>query len=84
MGYRRLFILVEGEDDIRFFEKIIAPKQRENYNLVQTIRYAVTKKEKIDNFLKSIKVMGADYIYVIDINNSPCVSAKKQETQNKW
>jgi hypothetical protein len=26
--------------------------------------------------------MGADYIYVTDIDNSPCVTAKKQEIQN--
>jgi len=83
MGYRRLFIWVEGDDDERFFEKIIEPKLRKKYNFVETRRYAVMKKEKIDNFLKSIKAMGADYIYVADINNSPCVTAQKQETQNK-
>jgi hypothetical protein len=41
------------------------------------------KKEKIDNFLKSIKAMGADYIYVTDINNSPCVTARKKEIQSR-
>jgi len=84
MGYRRLFIWVEGEDDKRFFEKIIEPKLRKKYNFAETRCYAALKKEKIDNFLKSIKAMGADYIYVTDINNSPCVTAKKQETQSKF
>jgi len=83
MGYRRLFIWVEGEYDARFFEKIIEPKLRNKYDFVETRRYAALKKEKHDNFLKSIKAMGADYIYVIDINNSPSVTAKKQETQDK-
>ncbi|MDI6782651.1 MAG: hypothetical protein QME64_00975 [bacterium] len=83
MGYRRLFIWVEGEDDERFFEKIMEPKLQKMYNFVETRRYASLKKEKIDNFLKSIKAMGAEYIFVIDINSSPCVTAKKQETQNK-
>lgn len=27
--------------------------------------------------------MGADYLYVIDINNSPCVTAKKDEILSK-
>jgi len=82
MDYRRLFIWVEGEDDERFFEKIIEPELQKKYNFVETRRYATLKKEKIDNFLKSIKAMGADYIYVKDINNSPCVTATKQEIQN--
>ena len=77
MGYKRLFIWVEGDDDERFFEKIIEPKLRNKYDFVETRRYASLKKEKRDNFLKSIKAMGADYIYVIDINNSPSVTAKK-------
>ena len=83
MGYRKLFIWVEGEDDERFFEKILQPKLQKKYNFVETRRYVTLKKEKIDNFLKSIKAMGADYIYVTDINNSPCVTAKKQEAKNK-
>jgi len=75
MGYRRLYIWVEGEDDERFFKKIMEPKLQKKYDFVETRCYAAMKKEKIDNFLKSIKAMGADYIYVTDINNSPCVSS---------
>ena len=43
------------------------------------------KKEKVDNFLKSIKSMKAsyDYIFTTDINNTPCITAKKQEIQDK-
>jgi len=83
MNCRRLFILVEGNNDERFFEKIIKPKLEKKYNWVKIWRYANKKKEKIDNFIKSIKAMNADYIYVTDINNSPCVTAKKQKIQNK-
>ncbi len=31
------------------------------------------------NFLKSIDAMKAKYIYITDINNSPCITAKKQK-----
>lgn len=82
MSYRRLFIRVEGEDDRRFFKKILEPKLKNKYNFIETRCHAVLKKEKIDNFIKSIKAMGADYIFVIDINNSPCVSSKKQKLQD--
>ena len=83
MGYRKMFIWVEGNDDVRFFDKIIKPKLRGKYNLVEIIHYAHWKEEKVDNFLKSIKAMNADYIYLADINESPCVTAKKQEIKGK-
>ncbi len=78
-----LYIFVEGNDDKRFFQSILEPKLQRKYNLVETRCYANLKKEKVDNFLKSIKAMGADYIYVTDINNSLCVTAKKQKKQNE-
>ena len=76
--YKLLFIWVEGEDDERFFNKILVPKFLEKYSGVKIIKYATMKREKVDNFIKSIKAMGADYIYLTDINNAPCVTAKKR------
>jgi hypothetical protein len=78
-----MFIWVEGTDDERFFKEIIEPKLRGKYNFVETRSYSTLKKEKIDSFLKSIKSMRADYLYATDINNSPCITAKKQEVCNK-
>jgi hypothetical protein len=83
LGYKRLYIWVEGDDDVRFFERIIKPKFVEKYNSVEVRPYAGRKKEYIDNFIKSIKAMNNDYIYVRDINDSPCVSDKKQKIQGK-
>ena len=83
MTYKLLFIFIEGNDDERFFEKIIVPKLKEKYNALQILKYAKVKNKKIDSFLKSVKAMGAEYIYATDINLAPCVTAKKQETLNK-
>jgi len=83
VGYKRLFIWVEGEDDIRFFNKIIKPMLDKKYDFVEVRSYATLKREKIDNFLRSIKAMNATYIYVTDINDAPCITAKKQEIQDK-
>ena len=82
MEYKGLFIWVEGEDDARFFENIMIPQLQKEYNFVKMIRYATMKREKINNFLKSIKLMSADYICVTDINSSPCVTSKKQKVKN--
>lgn len=47
-------------------------------------QHSQEKREYIENFIRSIKSMNfADYIFVVDINNAPCVTAKKQEIQSK-
>lgn len=79
MGYKRLFIWVEGQDDIRFFNRIIKSILEKKYELVEVISYANMSRQKFTNFLKTIKAMNASYIYVTDINNSPCISAKKEQ-----
>ncbi|MEM0202962.1 MAG: hypothetical protein QXO16_00290 [Archaeoglobaceae archaeon] len=80
----KLYILVEGDDDERFFDKIIKPLLREKY-YVKIVKYAEwkMKKEKIENFIRSCQSMKADYIYVTDLNASPCVTVKKEEIMRK-
>ncbi|MFN3384520.1 MAG: hypothetical protein ACK401_06470 [Archaeoglobaceae archaeon] len=80
----KLYILVEGDDDERFFDKIIKPLLREKYD-VRIVKYAEwkMKKEKIENFIRSCQSMKADYIYVTDLNASPCVTVKKEEIMKK-
>jgi len=62
--YKLLFIFVEGNDDERFFNRILSPKLQEKYDTVMIIKYATMEKEKVNEFIKSIKAMGAEYIYV--------------------
>ncbi|MGQ4915403.1 MAG: hypothetical protein ACP6IU_11770 [Candidatus Asgardarchaeia archaeon] len=83
MDYKVLYIFVEGNDDERFFQEIIVPILQEKYNTIKIIKYAQKSKkfEYIEKFIRSIQSMNYDYIYVTDINNSPCVTAKKQEIQ---
>ncbi len=80
--YKRLFIWVEGDDDERFFNKILMPYLKTRYDLIDIVKYAQTKRDKINNFIKSIKDMGADYIYARDINNARCITDKKQHIKD--
>lgn len=84
MNYAVLYIFVEGDDDERFFREILLPTLKKKYNDVKIIKYAQKPKkfEFIEKFIRSIISMGGDYIYVTDINDSPCITAKKQEIQN--
>jgi len=75
---KRLFILVEGEDDVRFFGRIIKPLVAPRYDSVEIMPYACIKREKVNNFLKSVRQMGNDYIFVADIDRERSVRDKKQ------
>jgi hypothetical protein len=83
MSYKQLFIFVEGPDDERFFERIVKPKFEEKYDVVRIWRYANVTDKKVYNFLKSVKGMGAEYILVTDIDNAPCVTARKDEVKKR-
>jgi len=80
---KQLFFLVEGNDDERFIQKIIKPIFEGKYD-IKIWKYAQQDKEKIDKFLKNIKEMGAEYIFIVDINSAPCVTSKKQEILKKY
>jgi len=75
---KRLFILVEGEDDVRFFGRIVKPLFVHRYDSVEIIPYACIKREKVNKFLKSVTEMGNDYIFAADIDTERSVRDKKQ------
>lgn len=76
-----LYIFVEGNDDERFFEEVLVPILRRKYMDIKIIKYAQkpNKFEYVRRYIESIQSMGKDYIYVTDVNSSPCVTAKKEE-----
>jgi hypothetical protein len=75
---KRLFILVEGEDDIRFFGRIVKSLLVSRYDSVEIIPYASIRRAKVNNFLKSVRLMKNDYIFVADIDTERSVRDKKQ------
>jgi len=85
MNYKRLFILVEGDDDERLFQIILKQKLEVKYDEVKIWKYRQEKYKRVHDFIKAIKAMpNAEYIYVADIDKSPCVTNKKQEIKNKF
>jgi len=75
---KRLFIFVEGEDDIRFFGRIVKPLFVSRYDAVEIIPYAGLKRQKVNNLLISIIKMKSDYILAADIDQERSVRDKKQ------
>lgn len=85
MNSKVLYIFVEGDYDEEFFKKILIPKLEEEYSYIKIVQYAQKPKkfEYIKKFIRSILSMDAEYIFVADIDDFPCVTAKKQKIQNK-
>jgi len=82
-SYKIIYILVEGEDDKKFIEKILKPKLKEKYNEVKIYLFANKRKDKINNLIKSIDSQGNEYIYMTDINDSPCITEKKERIKRR-
>ena len=82
MTYRTLYILVEGGDDARFFERVVRPMFENEFGHVQLWQYSQQEKEKVNTFLDSIRAMQAagiaDLIIVADLDESPCVTDRKE------
>ncbi len=77
MEYRQLFILVEGDDDVRFVEKIVKPFFEKKYNAVFVRPYAQMKKKSVNNIIKSIKDLRNEYLFLADMDQKNCISEKK-------
>lgn len=84
MAYKRLWLLVEGNDDKRFFEGIIETVFENKYDFVRTWKFAQEPRKRTGNFLKSIKAMNSDYFFLRDINNDPCVTVRKEKLKDKY
>ena len=76
--YRRLYLLVEGDDDERFARRVVIPALSPRYDYILLWKYAQQKTEKVNSFLRSLKAMGASYFLLADIDANPCFPAKRE------
>jgi hypothetical protein len=77
-----LYVLIEGNDDERFFQTVLKPMFEKKYDSVVSWKYAEQKNEKIIKFLRNIEAMDADYICLTDNNGSPCVTDRKERLKH--
>jgi hypothetical protein len=82
--YRFLWIFVEGSDDRRFVDRVLRPILEKKYDYLDTWEYAQEPDEKTMEFLRSIRSMKADYLFLADIDNSPCVTTRKEILAHKY
>ena len=78
MAAKRLFIFVEGSDDVRFFDTIVKPRLEHAFESVELITFACTKSVKVDRFIRGINAMQHSYLIVTDIDFEKNVNGKKR------
>ncbi len=73
-----LYVLLEGNDDERFFEAILKRKFEEKYLKVRIWKYAEKPKSKIRKFIDIIEDQtNWDYLYFCDFDSEICIAKKK-------
>ena len=61
--HKKLFILVEGPSDKRFFSKVFKPEFETRYRRVHIRQYGEMKKELVIKLIDEIKADEDHYIY---------------------
>jgi hypothetical protein len=84
MKESRLFLFVEGNDDERFFSRIVNPLFEDRYASIEIISYASMKSEKVCRFVRSIIDMGHDFILFADIDEEQTVKVKKSLLKERF
>lgn len=79
-----LYLFVEGSHEREFFVELGEKIFKDKYDEIKLVPYKQETKEWIKNLLKSIKSMGAGYIWFSDLNDSPCVSNRKGKLKEKY
>jgi hypothetical protein len=74
--FNELHIWVEGDNDRRFFENIIAPMFKNSFNKVDIIQYRQMKKQYVNAIIKKIKGKN-EYIFTKDMDFPACMTLKK-------
>lgn len=75
---KRLFVLLEGDDDVRFFKKVLLDPLRERFDSVILWKFAQQKKKKVAAFIRTVQDLGSDYLLFTDMDEAPCVTEKKR------
>ena len=72
-------MLLEGNDDERFAQKVLGPILEDHYDSIVFWKHAEATTKRVVKLMHCIIAKRSDYIYFGDINSQPCVGSKKQD-----
>ena len=75
----KLFFLLEGPDDERFFKSVLEEKFLQKYSDITLYDYAGSPKKTLKNLMKTLNNANKEYIILSDFDNATCVTDKKNK-----
>lgn len=81
---QELYVFYEGDDDERFFDRVLENELKKLYSSIIKIKYRSLKKKIVNNFIKSAKQLKSKYIFLADIDKYPCVTARKDSLMKNF
>jgi hypothetical protein len=84
-----LYVLCEGDDDERFFDRVVQPRLSYSDREVKYFQYAECPHEDVRNLLHSILDMradgiDADYLFLRDYDRAPCKAFRFDEIDRAY
>lgn len=84
-----LYVLCEGDDDERFFSRVVQPCLSYAGHEVKYFQYAECPHEDVRNILHSIEYMAAngidaDYLFLRDFDRASCKTSRLDEIDRKY
>jgi hypothetical protein len=79
-----LFFFFEGPDDARFVDAIVVPVALGRYKWTGKYEYACKRTWRICTCLSGLQNIPADYVFLTDMNASPCVSHRRVQIVERY
>ena len=70
-------IFIEGDDDQRFLERVVAPLLRCRFDAIRFYRYAPCPHKEVSKLIRTLKHTGWEYLFLADKDSSPCITQKR-------
>jgi len=86
---RLLYVLCEGDDDERFFERVVQPRLSYADHEVKYFQYAEYPAKEVRNLIRSVNGMrsdgiDADYLFLRDFDQAPCKASLFDEIDRAY
>ena len=83
-----LYVLAEGDDDQRFFERVVGPPLEARGCALKVVQHSGWSSKKLRQMIASLasmaRRMSVDFVYVADLCGAPCVTARKDKIKQKF
>lgn len=84
MTEKTLYVLLEGPDDERFFDRVVAPLFATRGYETKVWKYACEKRLRTMNLIRVLRKAGFPYVFVRDIDSTPYARRRVQETLDSF